>query len=454
MLYYYEVPGAQVALVVDGKVVWSQGFGSAEIETGRPVEDDTLFQAASISKSFTAWGVMKMVEAGRMELDAPVESYLKRWHLPPSKFDPNQVTIRRLLTHSAGLSIARYEGLPPGAEIPSLDVAFQQMADAGVGIFIENLPGTFRYSDSNFLLLMLAIEDINGEPFSDYMQREIIDPLGLQRASFNWDESLLPNTAVGYDSFFIPYNQYLYAQKASAGLYTNAYDLAAFVAANLPGAHGEPPGRGIISPESVKEMTGFQQAILGWDSWIYSQGYGFGFFVEYLPSGQQVFSHMGGNPGWLSEFAALPGSGDGIVVLTNVTHGHELFADVVTEWTDWLGVGRVRVAGTILFARYIFDMVASLLSVLGLFLISPVLVGLLLGKRRICLNLRCMPWYRALGLILLPAIGLVVWWVVGYPALQVSLPSQRDWMSLGLSVLLSAMILRGISMKKPPKTAV
>lgn len=447
MLYYFEVPGAEVALISGGEVVWSQAFGTAELEINRPVQQDTLFQAASISKPFTAWAVMRLIEQGKMELDAPVETYLRRWKLPESAYDHDQVTIRRLLTHSAGLSIARYQGLPPEAEVPPLEEAFRQMAEAGTGIFVENPPGKFRYSDSNFLLLMMAVEDVTGEPFGQYMQREILEPLGMPLSTFDWDKSRLPDTAVGYDSLFIPYDQYRYAQKSSAGLYTTAADLARFVAANMAGAGGEPAGRGVLAPETVEKMTGYQEDIQGWDSWIYSDAYGYGFFTEYLPSGQLVYSHMGGNPGWLSEFAAIPESGDGIVVLTNVSHGHELFADVLAEWTDWLGVGRVRVAATILFARYIFDMVSTGLSVLGLFLISPLLLGFVFGRRRFCLDLRCMPWWRSLLLIVLPAVGLAAWWLVGYPALQVSLPSQRDWMSMGLSMLLAAMILRGISVR-------
>ena len=216
----------------------------------------------------------------------------------------------------------------------------------------------------------------------------------------------------------------------------------------MTGAFGELPGRRILTPETIESMTSYQQDIQGWDSWIYSDAYGYGYFVEHLPSGQLVYSHMGGNPGWLSEFAAIPETGDGIVVLSNVTHGHELFADVLTEWTDWLGVGRVRVAGTILFARYIFDVISTGLSVLGLFLISPLLAGFTFGRRRFCLDFRCMPWWRILLLVILPVIGLAAWWALGYPALQVSLPSQRDWMSVGLTILLAGMFLRGISVRK------
>jgi CubicO group peptidase (beta-lactamase class C family) len=448
MLFYYDVPGAAVALVNNGEVVWTEGFGQADIKNNRPVKADTVFQAASISKTFTAWGVMKLVEEGRLDLNAPVEKYFVRWHLPPSQYDLNGVTIRRLLTHDAGLSIARYKGYPPGTILPSIPEEFDLLAKAGNGIYVENPPGKeFRYSDSNFLLLMLAIEDVTGEPFAEYMQREILDPLGLTSSSFEWLPELQARTAVGYDSYLIPYNEYLYVEKASAGLYTTAGDLARFVAAAMPGPNGEPPGRGVLSPETIAEMTSYQVDIQGTDNWIYSDAYGFGYFVETLPSGQKVISHMGGNPGWLSEFAAIPETGDGIVVFTNITHGHAVFADVVTEWTDWLGVGRVRVAGTILFSRYVFDLISTFLGVGGLLLISPVAAGLVIRKRKFCFDFKCMPFLRLLGLIILPIAGLIFWWELGYRLVQVSLPSQQDWIGIGVTVLLSAMLLRGISVR-------
>ncbi len=124
------------------------------------------------------------------------------------------------------------------------------------------------------------------------MQREIIEPLGMAQSSFSWDASQLPDTAVGYDLLFIPYNEYLYAQKASAGLYTTAYDLANFVSANMTGAFGELPGRGILQPDTVETMTNYQQDIQGWDSWIYSDAYGYGLFRGISPERSAgLFAH-------------------------------------------------------------------------------------------------------------------------------------------------------------------
>jgi len=99
-----EVHGASVALVRNGGVAWSTGYGQADAARGLPVTADTVFHTGSISKPVTAWGVMRLVEQGRLDLDVPVETYLTRWHLPASPFDSDGVTIRRLLSHSAGLS--------------------------------------------------------------------------------------------------------------------------------------------------------------------------------------------------------------------------------------------------------------------------------------------------------------------------------------------------------------
>jgi CubicO group peptidase (beta-lactamase class C family) len=93
--------------------VWARGYGVADTASAAPVTEDTVFQATSISKPVTAWGVMKLVETGKLDLEASVEQYLTRWHLPPSQFDHRGVTIRRILSHTAGLSLHDYPGLSP-----------------------------------------------------------------------------------------------------------------------------------------------------------------------------------------------------------------------------------------------------------------------------------------------------------------------------------------------------
>jgi len=99
------IPGAAVGLIHNGEVAWTRSYGLADKENDVPVTLDTAFQVASISKPVAAWGVMRLAEQGRTDLDTPVERYLTRWHLPPSDLNHAAVTIRRLLSHTAGLSL-------------------------------------------------------------------------------------------------------------------------------------------------------------------------------------------------------------------------------------------------------------------------------------------------------------------------------------------------------------
>jgi CubicO group peptidase (beta-lactamase class C family) len=101
----YNVPGLAVALIRNGAVVWMKGYGFADVASAKPIAPDTAFNVGSLSKTATAWGVMRLVERGKVELDQPVDAYLRGWRLPPSEFDAKQVTIRRVLSHTAGTTV-------------------------------------------------------------------------------------------------------------------------------------------------------------------------------------------------------------------------------------------------------------------------------------------------------------------------------------------------------------
>jgi len=318
LLEHYKVPGAAIALVRNGEVVWTKGYGLADKERGVPVTVDTVFQAASISKALTSWGVMRLVENGQLELDAPVERYLTRWHLPPSSYDPSGVTIRRLLSHSAGLSVHGYPGLPPDVQLPSLEESLSGNNGGAGEVRIIMEPGAqFSYSGGGFTLLQLIIEEVTGETFSAYMQREVLDPLGMVHSSFEWRPELRPATAVAYSETGVPLPNYLFTEKAAAGLYTTAPDLARFVAAEMPGSLGEPAGRGVLSPDTLNLM--FTRV-------IESQGLGQG--VWRLPDGSESIEHGGANRGWRGIILAYPEWGAGVVVLSNSDNGENLIGDV------------------------------------------------------------------------------------------------------------------------------
>jgi CubicO group peptidase (beta-lactamase class C family) len=176
----HDVPGTAVALVQNGEMSWVQGYGLADPAQGLPVIPETVFEAASVAKPVTAWGVMKLVEAGQLDLDAPAEQYLTRWHLPRSEFDHNQVTIRRLLSHSAGISGEGDPGIDPGERLPTLEEALSGAVKGMGDTRVVYRPGEgYHYASKGYVLLQLAVEEVTGEPFARYMQREILEPLGM-----------------------------------------------------------------------------------------------------------------------------------------------------------------------------------------------------------------------------------------------------------------------------------
>ena len=170
LLNKYGVTGTAVALIHNGKVMWTEGYGFADKEKGIKVTPNTVFQAASISKAVTAWGIMKLVEEGRLDLDTPVENYLTRWHIPPSEYDENGVTARRLLSHTAGLSLHGFPGFDPEVSLPTLEESLSGKNSSGVEVRLIKEPGKeMDYSGGGYTLLSLIVEEVTGELFEEYM---------------------------------------------------------------------------------------------------------------------------------------------------------------------------------------------------------------------------------------------------------------------------------------------
>ena len=336
----YGVPGTAVSLVRDGEVVWLEGYGLADRDRGVPVTADTVFQVASISKAVTSWGVMRLVESGQLELDAPVEQYLTRWHLPTSNYDASGVTIRRLLSHSAGLSVGGYPGLGPDTQLPSLEESLSGDNGGSGEVCIIMEPGAqFSYSGGGFTLLQLIIEEVTGETFSAYMQREVLDPLGMVHSSFEWRDDLRPATAAAYSGNGTQLPNYLFTEQAAAGLYTTASDLARFVAAEMPGHDGELAGRGVISQDTLALM--FTPAILQQANLLFKIERGLGQEIQTLPDGTRLIQHPGGNRGWSAFIMANPGEAMGVVILTNSDNGRSLCLDVMTELVIPIYIGMI-----------------------------------------------------------------------------------------------------------------
>jgi len=305
------------------------------VSAGNPVDGDSRFQVASMSKWITAWGVMTLVDAGKLDLDKPVSLYLKRWQLPKSKFDNNRVTVRRLLSHMAGLTDGLgYAGFKPGAPVQGLEASLTRAADTSPGhdgrVQVGAEPGTeFAYSGGGYTLLQLLIEEISGQSFNDYMKVAVFDPLGMTRSTFVLDETGATDVADFFDERGKPATHYRFTALAAASLYTTTSDLTRFLQAHIPGASGEPPGRGVLKPESLLEMRRPHASSFGIDIW----GLGTMLFAP-NNAGSFIIGHDGNNEPAINTAARLdPASGDGIVILE--TGNNLLATQLAGEWVFW-----------------------------------------------------------------------------------------------------------------------
>ena len=338
-----RVPGAAIALVRDGRTAWAGGYGQAAPARGMPVGADTVFQVGSVSKPVTAWGVLRLVEKGLLDLDAPVESYLTRWHLPASQYGTDGVTIRRLLTHSAGLNLHGYKDTLPTEPLPSLEESLDGKGKAEA-VTIATKPGSrYKYSGGGFTIIQLVIEEVTGEPFATYMRREVLDPLGMTSSNFGPRADLRPATAVGHDADGHAHPHYLFAELAAAGLYTTAPDLARFAAAAMPGPQGQAPGRGVLSADTVAEMltpvaVPIESVAADVTRAPLQVTVGLGYAIDNEAFATTMVWHDGDNTGWGAVFATLPERGEGIVILANASPA-STFRDLVLDaWTNWLGI--------------------------------------------------------------------------------------------------------------------
>jgi CubicO group peptidase (beta-lactamase class C family) len=318
-----------VAFALIERGVQSDGYF---VSIGDPIGPETLFQVASLSKWVTAWAVMTLVESGQVDLDAPVSRYLTRWQLPQSEFDNDGVTVRRLLSHTAGLTDGLgFAGFPPGVELPSLEENLSH-PDASPGhsgvIRVGTRPGSqWQYSGGGYLILQLLVEEVTGESFEDYLQRALFSPLGMTRSTFSVDAST-PDVATFYDAKGAPAIHYRFRAKSAASLYTNVADMTRFVQAHFVGQAFEPAGRGVLTPETLELMRRPQATLYGAAVW------GLGVILFAPVDGDFIIGHDGNNDPAINTSVRLnPKTGDGIVVLE--TGDSTLASTVAGEWVFW-----------------------------------------------------------------------------------------------------------------------
>jgi serine beta-lactamase-like protein LACTB, mitochondrial len=298
-------PGLALAVAVDGKIVYSEGFGYADLEERVPVWPTTKFRIGSISKPLTATALMQLVEAGKLDLDAPVQKYVPSF---PDKGSP--ITVRMVAGHLAG--IRHYHG-----DEMNIQRHYDNVLE-GLKIFendpLVSPPGTkFNYSSYGFNLLSAVIESASGEPFLAYMQDHVFTPMGLVHTAADQNTQIIEQRSRFYElakdghQENAPYvdNSYKWA---GGGFLSTAEDLVRFGSTML-----QP---GFLQAETLKTMFTPQKTKTGEPI-----EYGIGWFIHKSHSGQSVYEHSGGSVGGTSQLILYPATHVVVALVTNLSGG-------------------------------------------------------------------------------------------------------------------------------------
>ena len=328
-----HVPGVSIAVIHNGVIEWAQGFGVTRIG-GPPVTAATLFQAGSISKPVAALAALRLVQAGKLSLDADVNSVLKSWKLPDDpKANGKPVTLRELLTHTGGTTVHGFPGYASDAPVPTLLQVLNGEKPANTpAIRIEAQPGTrFNYSGGGFTIIQQMLIDVSGQDFPKLLENTVLKPIGMTSSTYRQPlpADRAPLAATPYDGAGkpIPGGAHTYPELAAAGLWTTPSDLARYAIEIELSLQGK--ANHVLSPETTREML-----TPGLEKW--------GLGIETGGSPQRpFFTHGGVNEGFESLLLAYQTGGEGAIIMTDAQGGSELAAEIMRSiaaeygWPDY-----------------------------------------------------------------------------------------------------------------------
>lgn len=330
----YNVRGVSLAIIRNYQVDEIQVYGVKNASTRELVTEQTLFQAASISKSVSAMGALSLVQDGSIELHNNINEYLTSWQVPENIYTSQEkVTLARLLSHTGGLTVHGFRGYRLNEEVPTLlELLDGSPPSNSNSIRVNVIPGTIqRYSGGGYCIMQQAVIDLTQETFPDFLSNTILEPLELSNSTF---EQPLPDemsgqAATGYYSNGLPVtgDYHTYPELAAAGLWTTPTDLAKFLI-ELQLSLQE--NSNLVLNQNMTELM---------ITPVLDSGYGLG-ISRHNVNGEYYFGHGGANEGFRCMMLAHMTDGVGIVVMTNSDNGGALANDVIQligEQEEWPG---------------------------------------------------------------------------------------------------------------------
>ena len=293
----------------------------------KPVNENTIFPVASISKWVTSFGVLKLVEQGKLDLDKPVDSYLTRWHLPKSEYDNKKVTVRKLLSHSSGLvDDLGYDGFKPNESVQTLEESLTKASDSeysdGVAIVGYEPGSKYMYSGAGYTILQLLVEEISGQSFQEYMTKEVFEPLKMENSTFVLSEKPNIQLAKIYKNDGTTREMNKFTALAAASLFTTTADLSKFLEENIS-------NKLVLSKETMAEMSKPEAfindiGVYGLGPHLYSQN----------DKKSKIIGHDGSGNNAINTAARIDlKSKNGIIILE--TGNYDIASGLSDEWIFW-----------------------------------------------------------------------------------------------------------------------
>jgi CubicO group peptidase (beta-lactamase class C family) len=323
-----HVPGVSIAVIHNGAIEWARGFGLATVGGGA-VMQDTLFQAGSISKPVAAMAIHRLVQEGKLDLDTDVNQYLKRWKVPENKFTAKtKVTLRQLLSHTAGMTVHGFPGYAAGKKVPSIIEVLNGKGPANTSrIYVDLAPGTeWRYSGGGYTVAQLVVEDVTGVTFAKYLQDTVLGPIGMTHSTYQQplpaNRSVEAATPYRTDGSAVPGGAHTYPEMAAAGLWTTASDLARFAIEVQEALAGK-------STRVISSATAQRMLTPGMNQWGLGPRTGGEDAAAY-------FGHGGSDEGFEANLVAFH-RGDGVVVMTNGQNAGQLAQEITATVAEAYG---------------------------------------------------------------------------------------------------------------------
>jgi CubicO group peptidase (beta-lactamase class C family) len=329
LMEVFGVPGMSIAVIDDFKIAWTKGYGVTDVGSSKPVTTETLFQAGSISKPVAATGALLLVEEGKLSLDEDVNVKLKTWKVPENEFTKDEkVTLWRLMSHTAGLTVHGFPGYDVDDARPTLVQIFNGEKPANTAaIRVDTVPGTVeRYSGGGITIEQQLMMDVTGKPFPEFMRANVFDKIGMTHSSYSQPlpADWAARTAAGTrDGKIVHGRWHVYPEMAAAGLWTTPTDLGKFAIEIALSKEGK--ANHVLSEKMTNTML----------APVKDQA-GLGFFIAKDDPDQ--FGHDGDDEGFQAMLTMNARTGKGMAIMANSDRGiaaEQFVAQAVAKEYKW-----------------------------------------------------------------------------------------------------------------------